>query len=131
MNLAGYRYYVILFPVPAPTVNITSNPSVISAGSSVTLTCTVELSPSVDVPVIVNTVWTGPDGYLTANTAQPVAGSIILYRSAVVVMSFGRDQSGDYTCAATVSSSTILNSATSLSTITITVAVGKYSSKTS
>ena len=72
--------------------------------SDVTVTCTVELSPAVDVPVTVNTVWTGPYGFMTTNTAQPVMGSTTTYTSTAMVSSFGRDQSGDYTCTATVNS---------------------------
>ena len=87
--------------VPAPTSVTVTNGSV-NVGSTVTLTCTVELSPAVDVPVTVNTVWTGPDGFMTTNTAQPVMGSTTTYTSTAMVSSFGRDQSGDYTCTATV-----------------------------
>ena len=72
---------------------------------TVILTCTVELSPAVDVSVTVNTGWTGPAGFMTTNTAQPVKGSTTTYTSTtIMVNSFGRDQSGDYTCTATVSS---------------------------
>ena len=97
----------IFLTVPAPAfVTVTSNkPNPIQpVGSDVTLTCTVELSPAVDVPVTVNTVWTGPDEFMTANTAQPVMGSTTTYTSTAMVSSFGRDQSGNYTCTATVSS---------------------------
>ena len=87
-------------------VNISSDPvgPVLPFGSNVTLTCTVELSLAVDVPVTVNTVWTGPDGFMTTNTAQPVMGSTTTYTSVAMVSSFGRNQSGNYTCTATVSS---------------------------
>ena len=71
-------------------------------GSNVTLTCTVELSSVVDVPVTVNTVWTGPAGFNTTNTAQPVIDTITTYVSIVVVRSFGREQSGNYNCTATL-----------------------------
>ena len=91
--------------VPAPSmVTVTPPSGVIIAGSSPNLTCTVELSPAVDVPVTVNTVWTGPDGFMTTNTAQPVMGSTTTYTSTAMVNSFGRDQSGVYTCTATVNS---------------------------
>ena len=66
------------------------------------LICSVELSPSVDVPVTVNTVWTGPAGLATSSVAQPVAGSTTLYHSLTAVTSFGIDQSGEYTCSATI-----------------------------
>ena len=83
---------------------VTSDPvsPIRPVGSDVTLTCTVELSPAVDVPVTVNTVWTGPDGFMTTNTAQPVRGNPTTYTSTAMVSSFERDQSGNYTCTATV-----------------------------
>ena len=87
-------------------VNISSDPvsPIWPFGSDVNLTCTVELSPAVDVPVTVTTVWTGPDGFMTTNTTQTVMGSNTTYTSVVMVSSFGRNQSGNYTCTATISS---------------------------
>ena len=92
-----------------------------SLGSNVTLTSTVELSPAMVVPVTVNTVWTGPAGFSTTNTAQPVMGSTTIYTSAAVVRSFERDQSGNYTCTATVSSvSSVLSPSSQSETVLIT-----------
>ena len=87
-------------------MSITSNKAspIRPIGSIVTLTCVVELSPSVDVSVIVNTVWTGPAGFMTTNTAQPVMGSNTTHTSTAMVHSFGRDQSGQYICTAHVTS---------------------------
>ena len=81
------------------------------------------LGPSVDVPVAVNTVWTGPDNFNRNIMAQQI-GSTTTYTSTVMVSSlFGRDQSGDYTCTATVSSASpyIMNSMGSSSTTRVTV----------
>ena len=64
-----------------------------------------ELSPFVDVPVTVTTEWTGPEGFMTSNTAQQVSGSrTTTYTSTAMVSSSrsGRDHSGNYTCKATV-----------------------------
>ena len=72
-------------------------------GSSVTLTCAVELSPAVDVPVTVSTVWTDPDGFMTTRTAQPVMGSSTNYAATYMISSFRRSNSGIYSCQATVS----------------------------
>ena len=72
-------------------------------GSDVTLTCAVELSPAVDVPVTVNTVLTNPDGFTIPSTTQPVMGSSTNYTTTSVLNSFGRSDSGTYICAATVS----------------------------
>ena len=109
--------------VPTPVAAVTSNPTgIITVGSSVTLTCTVELSPSVDVPVTVNTVWTGPAGFMTTNTAQPVMGSTTTYISTAIVNSLGRDKSGDYTCTATVNAT----SSNAMAFFSIRVIVGKH-----
>ena len=71
-------------------------------GSAVTLTCTVVLSSAVDVPVTVNTVWTGPDRFRNTTAAQ--LDNMTTYTSTAMIRLFGRAQSGVYTCAATVSS---------------------------
>ena len=82
-------------------------------GSTLTLTCTVELSPLVDIPVTVNTVWTGPAGFIANNTAHPVMGSTTTYTSIAMVRSFGREQSGVYSCNATAESmSSFISSST-------------------
>ena len=63
-----------------------------------------ELSSSVDVPVTVNTVWTGPDmTYFTpSNWVTAVMENDTSYISATTV---DAARSGDYTCEATVNSS--------------------------
>ena len=113
--------------VPNPTVTVTSDqPNPIgSVGANVTLTCIVELSPAVDVPVTVNTEWTGPYWFRTTNTAQPVIGSTTTYTSTAMVSSFGRDQSGDYTCTATVSSTSSLLTSSGSHSGTTNVIVGE------
>ena len=76
------------------------------AGRDVNLTCTVDLSFTVDVPVTVSTVWTGPNEFTTTSTAQSVTGSITAYATTIATIRFfGRNHSGIYTCAATLSSS--------------------------
>ena len=70
-------------------------------GSTVTVTCAVELNPMVDIPVTVVMEWTGPAGFMTTNTAQRVS---VDYTSTAVISPFGRNNSGIYTCRATVSS---------------------------
>ena len=93
-------YYL---PVPDPTsVVVTNDPvsPIRPVGSDINLTCTVELSPAVNVPVTVNTVWTGPDEVALSPTT-PVMKNFTRYTSTAMVNSFGRDQSGNYTCTAT------------------------------
>ena len=99
-------YIISLFSplVPNPTVVITSIPvsPIHPVGATVTLICTVDLSPAVDVPVNVNAQWSGPSEVVLIT---PVTISVIdnttRYTSAAMVNSFGRNQSGEYTCTAT------------------------------
>lgn len=94
----------------------------INVGATVTLTCAVELNPLVDVPVTVNTEWTGPPGFTTTYT---LVGSTTNYTSTAVVRSFGREQSGNYTCCAGINSiPPFLNGSTPAS-VTARVSVGK------
>ena len=112
--------------VPAPSsIHITSIPAspIRPVGSDVTLTCTVVLSPAVDVPVTVSTVWTGPDGVMLS-TSDPVKTNLIRYTSTAMVTSFGRDQSGVYNCTATISSMSSFISDSSSSRGTARVSVG-------
>ena len=62
MDLVTYYFFSHCISIVSISVYATSHPVRIirPIGSNVTLTCTVELSPVVDVPVTVNTVWTGP-----------------------------------------------------------------------
>jgi hypothetical protein len=57
----------------------------------------------VDVPVTVNTTLTTDEGFMSTSTAQPVMGSITNYTATFTISSFGRNESGMYTCVATVS----------------------------
>ena len=109
---------VIVMSVPVSPIH--------PAVSAVTLTCTVELSPAVDVPVTVTTMWTGPAGFMTTNTAQPVMGTTTTYTSTAVVNSFGRHRSGKYTCTATVSSTSsfLLDSESHLAMINVNLPEG-------
>ena len=113
-----------IISVHNPTVSVTSDqPNPIRPiGSTVTLTCTVVLAEYV-VGLTVNTEWTGPIGFSEKGMAQRM-GSTTIYTSTAMVSSFGRDQSGDYNCTATVSSTSsfLTNSMGSSST---RVTVGK------
>ena len=68
--------------------------------ATVTLTCTVELSPAVDVPVTVNILWTGPVRFSSDNKA--IESTTKSYISTVLVESFHKNNSGCYTCRAFV-----------------------------
>ena len=121
------------FTVPAPSsVTVTSNQfgsnPIWSIGSDVYLICTVRLSPAVDVPVTVNTVWTGPDGIVFHSDPEAVMENHNVYTSTVTISSFGREQSGNYTCTASVNSSTPFLDDSNSTSHTTEVTVGKHKS---
>ena len=61
-----------------------------------------ELSSAVDVPVTVSTVWSGPS--VITPVTNSVMESLTRYTSTAMVSSFGREQSGVYTCRASINS---------------------------
>ena len=83
--------------------------SIRPVGSNVTLTCTVDLDPAVDVPVIVNTEWTGPDN-VALYPSYVFMVNLTRYVSTINVSSFGRGQSGNYTCSVDIDVSSLLPS---------------------
>ena len=93
-------------------MTVTAPVSVI-AGSSVTLTCAVELSPAVDAPVTVNTEWSGPGGvmFMPANQVPAVMMNITIYTSSVTV---NAARSGNYACQATVTSGGAMSGSTDI-----------------
>ena len=86
------------------STSVTSNPAspIRPIGSAVTLICTVVLSPAVDVPVAVNIHLSDPTGSPLITTTPSVSGSN--YTSIAMVNSFGREDSGLYTCRVSISS---------------------------
>jgi hypothetical protein len=64
-----------------------------------------DLDPAIDDPglVTVNIQWSDPAGRTLTTTTPSVSGST--YSSMATISSFGRNQSGVYTCTATVSPS--------------------------
>ena len=81
---------------------ITSTPAspIRPARSTVTLTCIVELSPAVGVPVNM-TIWLNdPAGRTLTTTTPSVSG--FTYTIITMITSFGRNQSGEYTCTAVI-----------------------------
>ena len=109
------------------SIIVTSNKSnpIRPVGSDVTLSCAVELSPLVDVPVTVYTVWTGPDDFMThSDTIQSIVNATN-YTSTTMISPFGSDQSGNYTCTVTISSTSTLLTTSSGSAVA-EVTVGKH-----
>ena len=95
---------MFLYIVPVLSVTLTMdkvNP-IHPIGSDVLLTCTVQLSSLIDVPVNLNIQLMDPKGVsLNATTTfESVSNST----STATVRSFGRDNSGNYTCAVSANS---------------------------
>lgn len=67
-----------------------------------TLTCIVQLNPAVDVPVTVAIHLSDSAGSPLTTTTPSVSGSN--YTSTAMVNSFGREDSGSYTCRVSTSS---------------------------
>ena len=82
---------------------VSDTPNPILSGSSPTLTCAVELSPAVDVPVTVNTEWTGPANVMFM-PANPVPAVMVNTTTYVSTVSVGAARTGSYTCQATITS---------------------------
>ena len=111
------------------TVNLTSNKynPIRPVGTNVSLTCIVHLDPAVNVPVTVNSEWTRPDG-LHFSPSYSIMENLTRYISILSISSFGRDQSGNYTCRVDIDISFLpfLDYSMSLVTAeTIEVTVGK------
>ena len=120
--------FILSFHVYSPSsiscnTNNISNP-IRPIGSSITLICSVELSPAVDIPVTVNTEWSGPGG-VTILLNDTIMQNHTVYISTAVIKSFGRQQSGNYSCSASINptspESFLVSSATTTGTTRITV----------
>ena len=109
--------------VPAPmSVTVTPPVGTIIAGSSPNLTCTVELSPSVDVPVTVDTVWSGPAS-TTVTTTNLMMESLT---RCIILGMVNEARNGSYTCQATVSSSSEFTTGGGMTSGSTTITVGMY-----
>lgn len=92
---------------PMIELNMTSDPSspVRPIGSRVNLNCSGDIAPNlpaeyIDIGVTVRISLQDPSGRQLATTAPLVFGTV--YTSSAVISSFGRDQSGIYTCTASM-----------------------------
>lgn len=95
------QYYLYAVPAPA-SVAVTSSP--ITVGDPATLNCTVELVPAVMnsdlVALVVDVQLNRPDGNLLSLSGPILSGTTFTYITQV--HSFGRNDSGVYTCGASV-----------------------------
>ena len=93
-------------------------------GSAVTLTCIVHMESSlvVDVPVTLNTIWTGPEGFTATNSSHLVVTTLT---TTVVINSFKRNKSGIYTCVVDLRSSSIYHANSSAISDSVQVTTGE------
>ena len=64
------------------------------------LTCSSQLNPYVDTPVVVTTMWTGPRGTDLMGSNTTLLGGT--YQSSLVLMTLAPQGAGTYTCSALV-----------------------------
>ena len=111
MSLFKVSHYVVViclpslpsFPVPTPAISILPSP-VVPIGSNVTLTCNIQLDPSVDSTVMVNSTWIGPGGKLYNGTASKKNGSP--YQNILTLVSLKVSDVGVYNCSVPVTPAT-------------------------
>ena len=90
-------------PPTAVTVTASLDDPFIAESHPLNLTCSIELSEAVDIAVTVNTVWSGPSGtQFTTSVATRMTATT--YTSTATISSIETSDSGEYTCTATVSS---------------------------
>ena len=70
----------------------------ILSGDSPTLTCIVELSPVVDIPVNITILWAGPDSSTVISAAPVIMKSLTHYTGKVKLNYVESTDSGSYTC---------------------------------
>ena len=109
-------------PPPSSAVISLVNATII-AGSSSNLSCTVKFSPAVDVPVTVNTVWTGPALTIVTTTSLMMENLVRYIATAMVDAA----RNGSYICQATVSSSSQFTTGGGSIYAATNITVGMYS----
>ena len=98
-----HLYYII---VPAPSLMLTSSGTsdIITIGDDVTLTCTLVFNSAIvasDLSLLMVNIQLSRDGTPLSNpTVLPATGTTFTYTARL--NSFGRNDSGNYTCTATV-----------------------------
>ena len=89
--------------VPPPIVLLKYS-SLMPYGSNIILTCTVEKSPAMDLPVTVNVVLLTPNGSVLTNSTQQVVENTGILSSSSPLHLISTEQSGVYECIVFISS---------------------------
>ena len=109
--------------VPHPTsVTVAPPMGAIIAGSSPNLTCIVELSPQVDVPVTVTADWTSPHVMTTVTPTSSVMNSLTRYS---IVGMINEARAGEYTCQASINSSSQFINGSGMTSGSTSITIGK------
>ena len=99
------KVYVFIVPAPNSVEVISNKPNPIRpVGSNVTLICTVELDSETNLSMLMVDVQLSRDGTPLTLTDQSQNGTTFTYT--IQLDSFGRNDSGDYNCNASVRSQT-------------------------
>ena len=102
-------------------MNVSTSPAAIFAGTSFTLTCSIEVLEEVASGVSLQVMWAGPGG---SNPTGTLAGTGMSYTS--TISETAAAMSGDnYTCSASLASSVSFLTSSRTITDTVTVGVGK------
>jgi len=93
-----------LFTVSQPNITISHNRSgILYAGTSLTLSCSIQLSSSVDTNVNISHKWTGPRSQEVTNTACITVSDLNSMNVTTVVFSpLNITDTGNYNCAALI-----------------------------
>ncbi len=126
-----YFIFFSLYPVAIDSVEITSDPNRhLYTDKSVTLTCGVTLSPSVDTAVDVSITWNGTRGEMLSGDGRGNVSGVTgsgPYQSTLTVSSLEEADTGGYTCTASASpDNSPFVTASDESSTTVQVTVGKY-----
>ena len=120
---------VYVVPTPSSIILTSSDTSSLQiVGSDVTLTCMLELNPAIvetDLPLLMVDIQLSRDGTPLALTGPTVTETTFTYT--IQLNLFGRSDSGNYTCTATVRpqpSSTYLTGSETLLSDTISIKAG-------
>ena len=113
--------------VPPPTVSIMyTQPGVFYYGSQTSISCVLTITPSVNVPVMMNALWIGPQGQITNDTRSVVItitqGSTN-YKTTLQISSLRTNDSGLYQCVGSISSNSSYVVGTSNASANISLSV--------
>ena len=103
-----YIKFCLFITVSLPKISITPNRTgVLYAGTSLTLTCSIQLNPAVNTSVMVTRMWRGPRSQTISNSnrvtvSNLVSRSAFLYETTIQFIPLSATDSGNYKCEATV-----------------------------